>query len=667
MRHFWLALKEGVVEHRRSLLGLAAAAVALVTVIQVVSYFASSRSSTCASCHIMEPYVQMWEASAHKDVACVTCHTEWRFILSTTYVRYALGIYTTQLRAEVPDARCLSCHEHQDLDTDKPFLKNIHFSHKNHLGEMRRGMSLHCTSCHTGHIVMGQGTSAPKYSDVDRSVCFTCHFQGAEKGKAVTGCLVCHGPPKTVVTHQGFQFDHASYLQRDVRCDLCHVEVTRGDANVPKERCVTCHVSRIEAYKDPERVHTIHLRQHEIDCDRCHDTMEHGNVAMAPALGERCENCHQPSHTAQEQMYIGVGGEGVPDTPSTMFLAQVACDSCHGQPGGDPRRGATELRKSCVTCHGQGYDRMVDDWINEMGSLVVDVTNAVQMAEARGRAAGPRAKAFQSKLDEARHNLDFVRHARGEHNIRYAVELLRVARNDALDVLRRTGGGTLPEQPILASASGHCRVCHSTSHLGTAVPFANLEFNHLKHLSAGLTCERCHSLEDHGKTTITADQCMGCHHGSEQKRTCASCHPAQTAFYAGTLQGTAVKGDADMMSQGGVGCTDCHDLSSKEPLVKGVQQACEACHEKGYGDMLVDWINEDQQRVQDLAVLVARAHTELAGEHGTLAASHEKSLQTAEKIYQALVRVKGVHNTMLASDAYDQAKKMLSWTTAPSH
>ena len=28
---------------------------------------------------------------------------------------------------------------------------------------------------------------------VDEAVCFTCHFKGAEKGQAVTGCLVCHG------------------------------------------------------------------------------------------------------------------------------------------------------------------------------------------------------------------------------------------------------------------------------------------------------------------------------------------------------------------------------------------------------------------------------------------------------------------------------------------
>ena len=35
----------------------------------------SERSSFCESaCHEMGPYGRSWEKSAHKDVACVTCH-----------------------------------------------------------------------------------------------------------------------------------------------------------------------------------------------------------------------------------------------------------------------------------------------------------------------------------------------------------------------------------------------------------------------------------------------------------------------------------------------------------------------------------------------------------------------------------------------------------------
>jgi hypothetical protein len=360
-------------------------------------------------------------------------------------------------------------------------------------------------------------------------------------------------------------------------------------------------------------------------------------------------------------MYIGIGGEGVPDTPSTMFLARVACDSCHGEPGGDPRKGAEQLRKSCVTCHGQGFDRMVDDWINEVGSLLADVSGAVTRAEAAARASGERGKAFAAPLERARHNVDFVRSSRGEHNIRYAVELLRVARDDAGAVLGKAGAGALPANVVLASASGYCRVCHSTSHLGTSLPFSGLQYDHNRHLATGIGCETCHSIEEHGKTAIKLEQCMGCHHGDAQKRTCDQCHPGQSALYKGELAGTDVKGDPDVMAKAEVECVGCHDLTVKEPTVKAVQKACVGCHEAGFDEMAVEWVNEDQKRVQDLAVELAKAQERVAGESGAQAAAHRKALAAAETIHRALVAAKGVHNTSLASDAYDRAKKLLAW------
>ncbi|MCS7183388.1 MAG: hypothetical protein NZ869_09805 [Thermoanaerobaculum sp.] len=652
MNHLFLAIWEGIIEHRRALLKLAAWAVGLVLLLQVAFYFASSSPVLCQSCHIMKPFVDMWRNSSHKNVACVSCHSEYRFLLSQTYLKYALGFYTTQLRAEVPDERCLKCHERQNLDTDKVFLKEIHFSHQGHMGEMRLGKRLHCTSCHSG-LVMGEGKDAT-HVGVDEAVCFTCHFKGAEQGQAVTGCLVCHGPPKVVVTHQGFEFDHGTYLQRGVRCATCHTEVTRGDANVPPERCSACHISRAESLKDSERIHEIHLKDHAIDCKRCHNRMEHGKFSMATALGERCENCHKPEHTAQEQMYIGIGGRGVPDMPSTMFLARVACDSCHAEPGSDPKAGAEKLRTSCVHCHGRGYDRMVDDWIRELGQLRGLVEQAVAQAEARARALGARGKRWLSGLEAARHNLQFIAAGRGEHNVRYAVELLRFS----LEQARQVPGVEVPTPVTLATASGYCRVCHSVAHLSEPLSFGGLTYDHTRHLSAGIACETCHSVEEHGKTTIQAAQCMACHHSPAQSQPCGRCHEAQQRLAAGELIGTGFRGAPDPMAAAGVECTGCHDLNRREPLVTSVQKACVACHESGYDQMLVEWINEDQARLQELAVLLARAKA------GKAAASE---VAEAELLYNGLLKAKGVHNMDLASKAAARARSLLAPALKGSH
>ncbi len=647
-----MALREGLVEHRRAILTLVGIAVLVVAVFQLAFYFVSARSELCGTCHIMTPYLEMWRASNHREVACVECHSEYRYALSRVWVKYALGIYTTQLRAEVPDARCLACHQHQDLDTDEVFLKNIHFSHQGHMGEMRRGKRLHCTSCHTGSAMAGTSIAQRDHVVLQEQVCFTCHFKGAEAGQAVTGCLVCHGPPSTVVTHHGIEFDHETYLKRGVRCETCHTEVTRGDANVPRERCWSCHVAHMEAYEDPVRVHEIHVQRRIIDCRRCHNTLEHGKFTMTGALGDRCEACHTPVHTSQEKMYVGIGGRGVPDTPDTMFLARVACNSCHVPTEGGPAAAGKALRESCVTCHGPGYGRMVDDWRREIGSLLATVDAQVRRAEGIiSRLAASHAQ----PLVDARHNVEFVRSAGGHHNVHYAVDLLRHANDQAAATLRAAGVAVTPPPAVLASAAGYCRVCHSTAHLGTRLPFGDMFYDHNRHIAAGIGCDSCHSLEEHGKTAITAEQCMACHHGPTQKRTCESCHQQQASLYRGELAGTGIKGDPDFMAAADTACIDCHDLTSHQPLVKTVQQACIGCHDASYGDMLIQWINEDQKRLQELAVLLARARA------AAREPAQRQAVARAESVHQALLAARGSHNTLLADEAATQAKRLLAW------
>jgi len=47
VRHLWLAIKEGIVEHRRALFLLLAIVLGFVVVVQVVSYFASTQTAVC--------------------------------------------------------------------------------------------------------------------------------------------------------------------------------------------------------------------------------------------------------------------------------------------------------------------------------------------------------------------------------------------------------------------------------------------------------------------------------------------------------------------------------------------------------------------------------------------------------------------------------------------
>ena len=148
----------------------------------------------CLSCHYMKPYYEQWQASTHKDVTCVRCHPINPGFITTTTVRYWLGAHNPRPRAEVKDTSCLQgdCHDQRLLNGKERLSNGIIFDHKEHVTQLRRGEKLHCSSCHN-QIVQGG------HINVDKRVCFLCHFKGAAAGEAATGCPSCHVEPTRVV------------------------------------------------------------------------------------------------------------------------------------------------------------------------------------------------------------------------------------------------------------------------------------------------------------------------------------------------------------------------------------------------------------------------------------------------------------------------------------
>ncbi|MFN3413759.1 MAG: hypothetical protein ACK42L_06830, partial [Thermoanaerobaculum sp.] len=65
---------------------------------------------------------------------------------------------------------------------------------------------------------------------------------------------------------------------------------------------------------------------------------------------------------------------------------------------------------------------------------------------------------------------------------------------------------------------------------------------------------------------------------------------------------------------------------------------------------LVEWINEDQNRLQELAVLLAKAKA---------AKVNPAALEEAEALYNALLKAKGVHNMDLAAKTAARIRSLL--------
>ncbi len=509
LRDLWELLRK----HVRVLVALGVVFVALVLALNFAVSQIAEHSSFCATCHYMAPYVEQWKTSGHAAVACVRCHPYGSTAVAASTIRYLSGAYNPRPRAEVNDRSCLAggCHEQRLLKAQETFRGGIRFDHQIHLKTLPRGIQLQCTSCHNQIVQKGHVT-------VTEQVCYVCHFKGAGRGEAVTGCETCHGSPKKIVEHAGFSFSHQSYLKLGVACSQCHVQVVTGDAGVTKERCAACHIGREERIKDVEFLHDTHIARHKVDCQECHGPIRHGKIQLVEPLEVGCESCHIRQHSLKKVMYIGTGAKLIPDLPSRMFAAQVSCTGCHihvTEKGAILSHEArtTAQREACVTCHSPGYDKMYDDWKAVMAKLLQDYSSFLKEAEKRV-AGRPLPKKRATALKDAWEAYLFVMEGRGEHNVEYAVKLLQAsaARVDSLLQALDPKAKPIARDELIGQKDAYCfPLCHKRLPFKEDVTLDGKEIPHQAHVDSGAGCGTCHSVSKHKVLAVDRHACQECH------------------------------------------------------------------------------------------------------------------------------------------------------------
>jgi len=139
-------------------------------------------------------------------------------------------------------------------------------------------------------------------------------------------------------------------------------------------------------------------------------------------------------------MYMGVGGKGVPDSPSAMYIAQVDCVGCHIVSQLDKKaidfngvtRGTGDI--SCLSCHRNDYDGMLEIWTedldSEMESTQELLTEVETLSDNYSTDKETERLEINRLLKDARFNINFVKFANGVHNPDYALSLLEVARQN---------------------------------------------------------------------------------------------------------------------------------------------------------------------------------------------------------------------------------------------
>lgn len=161
----------------------------------------TQRSSFCAhACHEMEPYAATWEDSAHKNVACVRCHTQPGVLgfvdaqvqgLRELYVHIRGEEKTPIVYTEhMPNSTCTAagCHSAQPLtnpidlhSATAPAAPAVTFSHGAH------AMVPLCVDCHS-QVVHTTVPGRPYVDPASMAFCLRCH-NGTQASDA---CRLCH-------------------------------------------------------------------------------------------------------------------------------------------------------------------------------------------------------------------------------------------------------------------------------------------------------------------------------------------------------------------------------------------------------------------------------------------------------------------------------------------
>ena len=183
----------GIKGKKGMLLSLSVIAVLIIAGVSSGYVYVGSNEFCAYKCHQMETRAAIWRKSTHKDVKCITCHSEpgvigelKSHIEGVKYLKSFVKGKTENLTifaTRKNPARlksCIHCHPADKLSEE---TETIRIDHNVHIVENENL----CTDCHQDMI---HGTHS---FDVDMSIpkeknCISCHLREG----AVTHCQSCH-------------------------------------------------------------------------------------------------------------------------------------------------------------------------------------------------------------------------------------------------------------------------------------------------------------------------------------------------------------------------------------------------------------------------------------------------------------------------------------------
>lgn len=431
------------------------------------------------------------------------------------------------------------------------------------------------------------------YVEHDNDFCMSCHLMQdpferfAESEHQGLGCKACHKP---------------TFVGRS-RMALTQIienpEEIEEHAEVPNEKCVSCHVDG-----DPEEWtlisrsvgHRVHLESEEpslegLRCVECHSSGVHEFAATSQTCGQagchenveiklgrmgdfaiHCVACHDFSRPVDEPALIASRDSTVRRSSVVAPLRPEAseCLSCHamrllvGEIPEDEPHGAV-----CGACHNPHEQVTPAEAVASCSTSGCHATADTLTPMHRGLDAGTleRCTLCHSPHDSPIEQVVCTScHADGA----------RIDRGETV-LPERVGedvrGMTVGERAALATPA-------STAESGV------LQFSHERH--EAVDCTSCHvSDEEHGAVRAAGlRECRECHHQPGRTATidCTSCHERQAAsrevYHEARVLNLSVGREARGLpfvhaNHDGVRCTQCHTRGLE---LSAAQVDCSSCH-----------------------------------------------------------------------------------------
>jgi len=141
---------------RRNIWVIVGVAAVLVIIAGVALWNYHEQPQFCATCHVMQPYLESWESSpflaqahAEEDITCLECHEPTVQQQVEELIKNVTKDYETPLRErKIPKEECLECHEHGSYEELIQRTEELERNpHDSHYGEME------CRICHKMHKV----------------------------------------------------------------------------------------------------------------------------------------------------------------------------------------------------------------------------------------------------------------------------------------------------------------------------------------------------------------------------------------------------------------------------------------------------------------------------------------------------------------------------------